>query len=46
VLNLDNQTVRERARVTLDGPQIRIRLTNENSSSPSALTKKDPLVLV
>ncbi len=34
LLNLENQTVRERIRVTLGGPQIRIRLSNEYSSSP------------
>ena len=39
LLNLDNQTVRERARVTLGGPQIRIRLTNEYSSSPVLVGK-------
>jgi lysophospholipase L1-like esterase len=33
LLNLNNQTVRERIRVTLGGPQIRIRLSNEYSSS-------------
>src|ERR1700677_3977912 len=32
--NLDNQTVRGRLRVTLDGKQIRIRLSNECSSAP------------
>lgn len=34
LLNLSNQTVRERVRVTLGGPQIRIRLTNEYGNSP------------
>jgi lysophospholipase L1-like esterase len=32
--NLDNQTVRERLRVTAGGGQIRIRLSNECSSAP------------
>src|ERR1035441_7761713 len=39
LLNLDNQTVREHVRVTLGGPQIRIRLTNEYSSSPVLVGK-------
>jgi lysophospholipase L1-like esterase len=34
LLNLNNQTVRERVRVTLGGPQILIRLSNEYSTSP------------
>jgi lysophospholipase L1-like esterase len=34
LLNLDDQTVRERVRVTLGGRQIRIRLSNECSSAP------------
>lgn len=34
LLKLDNQTVRERIRVTLGGPQIRIRLSNEYVTSP------------
>jgi lysophospholipase L1-like esterase len=32
--NLNNQTVRERLRITLGGKQIRIRLSNECSSTP------------
>jgi hypothetical protein len=34
LLNLNDQTVRERVRVTLGGRQIRIRLSNEGSSAP------------
>jgi lysophospholipase L1-like esterase len=34
LLNLNDQTVRERVRVTLGGRQIRIRLSNECSSAP------------
>jgi lysophospholipase L1-like esterase len=34
LLKLDNQTVRERARVTLGGDQIRLRLTNEFGATP------------
>ena len=33
LFNLNDQTVRERVRVTLGGPQIRIRLSNECSSA-------------
>ena len=32
--NLNNQTVRERLRITIGGKQIRIRLSNECSSTP------------
>jgi lysophospholipase L1-like esterase len=32
--NLDNQTVRERVRVTVGGKQVRIRLSNEFGSAP------------
>jgi lysophospholipase L1-like esterase len=34
LLNLENQTVRERVRVSLGGEQIRIRLSNEQGPSP------------
>ena len=34
ILNLQNQTVRERVRISAGGPQFRIRLTNEYGSSP------------
>jgi lysophospholipase L1-like esterase len=34
LMNLNDQTVRERIRVTLGGEQIRIRLSNECSSTP------------
>jgi lysophospholipase L1-like esterase len=34
VLNLENQTVRERVRISVGGPEIRIRLSNEYGSSP------------
>jgi lysophospholipase L1-like esterase len=34
LLNIDNQTVRERMRVSVGGSQIRIRLSNEFGSSP------------
>src|ERR1700730_7550343 len=34
VLNLQNQTVRERVRISAGGSQIRIRLSNEYGSSP------------
>jgi lysophospholipase L1-like esterase len=34
ILNLQDQTVRERVRVSVGGPQIRIRLSNEYGSSP------------
>ena len=34
LLNLENQTVRERVRVSIGGPQIRIRLSNEYGSTP------------
>ena len=34
VLNLQNQTVRERVRISVGGSQIRIRLSNEYGSSP------------
>ena len=39
LLNLNNQTVRERIRVTLGGAQIRIRLSNECSGSPVFIGK-------
>jgi len=34
VLNLQNQTVRERVRISVGGSQVRIRLSNEYGSSP------------
>ena len=34
LLNIENQTVRERVRVSIGGPQIRIRLSNEYGSTP------------
>ena len=34
LLNIDNQTVRERVRVSVGGPQIRLRLSNEFGSTP------------
>jgi len=34
LLKLDNQTVRERVRISIGGAQIRIRLSNEYGSSP------------
>jgi lysophospholipase L1-like esterase len=34
LLNLDNQTVRERVRVSIGGRQIRLRFSNECGSSP------------
>jgi lysophospholipase L1-like esterase len=34
LLNIDNQTVRERVRVSVGGSQIRVRLSNEFGSSP------------
>jgi lysophospholipase L1-like esterase len=34
ILNLQNQTVRERVRISVGGSQFRIRLTNEYGSSP------------
>jgi lysophospholipase L1-like esterase len=34
LLNIENQTVRERVRVSLGGSQIRIRLSNEYGSTP------------
>ena len=34
VLNLEDQTVRERLRISAGGPQIRIRLSNECGASP------------
>src|SRR6516162_4646463 len=37
VLNLEDQTVRERVRLSVGGAQIRIRLSNEYGSSPLAL---------
>ena len=37
--NLDNQTVRERVRVTVGGRKIRIRISNECSSAPLLVGK-------
>ena len=34
LLNIENQTVRERVRVSVGGPQIRLRLSNEFGSAP------------
>jgi hypothetical protein len=34
ILNLRDQTVRERMRISVGGPEIRIRLSNEYGSSP------------
>jgi lysophospholipase L1-like esterase len=34
LLNIENQTVRERVRVSIGGSQIRVRLSNEFGSSP------------
>lgn len=34
ILNLQDQTVRERVRISVGGSQIRIRLSNEFGSSP------------
>jgi len=34
MLNLQNQTVRERVRISVGGSQVRIRLSNEYGSSP------------
>src|SRR5919204_17757 len=34
LLNIENQTVRERVRVSAGGSQIRLRLSNEFGSSP------------
>ena len=34
MLNLEDQTVRERVRISVGGPEIRIRLSNEYGSSP------------
>src|SRR6185437_5139258 len=39
LLNLNDQTVRERVRVTTGGEQIRIRLSNECSSVPILVGK-------
>jgi lysophospholipase L1-like esterase len=39
VLNMNDQTVRERARITLDGQQIRLRLSNECGTAPVAIGK-------
>jgi lysophospholipase L1-like esterase len=39
LLNLNDQTVRERARVTLGGDQIRLRLSNEFGSAPVQIGK-------
>jgi hypothetical protein len=35
LLNIENQTVRERLRASIDGTQIRLRFTNEFGSSPA-----------
>jgi hypothetical protein len=35
LLNVENQTVRERVRVSVGGSQIRLRLSNEFGSSPN-----------
>jgi lysophospholipase L1-like esterase len=37
LLNIENQTVRERVRVSVGGPQIRLRLSNEFGSAPLLL---------
>jgi lysophospholipase L1-like esterase len=45
ILNLQDQTVRERVRISVGGPQIRIRLSNEYGSSPllvGAVTVAEP----
>src|SRR6266436_9875232 len=34
LLNIDNQTVRERVRISLGGSQIQLRFSNEFGSSP------------
>jgi hypothetical protein len=34
LLNVENQTVRERVRVSIGGPEIRLRLSNEFGSAP------------
>src|SRR6266516_4286197 len=34
LLNLENQTVRERVRVSVGGSQVRLRISNEFGSSP------------
>lgn len=34
LLKLDDQTIRERIRITLGGPQVRIQLSNEYGNSP------------
>jgi len=39
LLNLNDQTVRERARVTNGGEQIRLRFSNEFSSAPALIGK-------
>jgi lysophospholipase L1-like esterase len=39
LLKLDNQTVRERARITLGGEQIRLRLSNEFGTAPVLIGK-------
>jgi lysophospholipase L1-like esterase len=39
LLNLNDQTVRERARVTLGGDQIRLRLSNECGTAPVEIGK-------
>jgi lysophospholipase L1-like esterase len=45
ILNLQDQTVRERVRISLGGSQIRLRLSNEYGSSPllvGAVTVAEP----
>ena len=37
ILNLQDQTVRERVRISVGGPRIRIRLSNEYGSAPLVL---------
>ena len=37
LLNIDNQTVRERVRVSIGGSQIRLRFSNEFGSSPLSI---------
>jgi lysophospholipase L1-like esterase len=38
LLNIDNQTVRERMRLSVGGSQIRVRLSNEFGSSPLSIS--------
>src|ERR1700722_13283247 len=39
LIKLDTQTVRERARITLGGEQIRLRLSNEFGTAPVLIGK-------